>query len=247
MSFWNHTDLVLNPRFAHLEAFVRSLPARFAREEGQLIHDGRNKLRVVTYEGVDYVVKRYRRPNFVNRYVYGVLRPSKALRAYRNALRYEAIGVGTPSPVAYYTLRRGLAFDDSYFVTLLSTCPHRYEDLFTESIPYADEVLSEIGRVTARLHEHGLAHKDYGRANILFEQRPDGSVRLDIVDLNRMDVGPINMEKGCKNFERLPATAHMHRVMAEAYAKARGYDAEACYRLMRHFRSTQPGQVEGEF
>ena len=49
MSFWNHTDLVLNPRFAHLEAFVRSLPARFAREEGQLIHDGRNKLRVIAY------------------------------------------------------------------------------------------------------------------------------------------------------------------------------------------------------
>ena len=72
-------------------------------------------------------------------------------------------------------------------------------------------------------------------------------MRLDIVDLNRMDIGPIDMEKGCKNFERLPATAHMHRVMAEAYAKARGYDAEACYRLMRHFRSTQPGQVEGEF
>ncbi len=247
MSLWNHTDLVVNPKFPHLEAFVRSLPERFEREEGQLIHNGRNKLRCITYEGVDYVVKRYRRPNFVNRYVYGTLRPSKALRAYRNALRYEAIGVGTPSPVAYYTRRCGLAFNDSYFVTLRSTCPYRYEDLFTHNFPYADDVLREIGRVTAVLHEHGLAHKDYGRANILFEQRPDGSVRLDIVDLNRMDIGPLNMEKGCKNFERLPATAHMHRVMAEAYAQARGFDAEACYQLMRRFRSTQPGQVPGEF
>ena len=157
------------------------------------------------------------------------------------------MGVGTPQPVGYLNIRRGLAFDQSYFVTLTSPCPWRYEDLFTHHFDYADAVLREIGRTTAVLHNHGLAHKDYGRANILFEQLPDGRIHLDIVDLNRMAVGPLNIKQGCKNFERLPATAHMHRVMAEAYASARGFDAEACYRLMRHYRSTQPGQVEGEF
>lgn len=198
-----------------------SLPQRFAQGDGQLIHNGRNQLRRISYQGTDYVVKSFRRPNPVNRWVYGLLRPSKALRAYRNALLYQKVGVGTPQPVGYLNIRRGLAFDQSYFVTLTSPCPWRYEDLFTHHFDYADDVLREIGRITAVLHNHGLAHKDYGRANILFEQLPDGRIHLDIVDLNRMAVGPLNIKQGCKNFERLPATAHMHRVMAEAYASAR--------------------------
>lgn len=247
MTLWNHRTLVLHPGYEPLHDFMLSLPQRFAQGDGQLIHNGRNQLRRISYQGTDYVVKSFRRPNPVNRWVYGLLRPSKALRAYRNALLYQKVGVGTPQPVGYLNIRRGLAFDQSYFVTLTSPCPWRYEDLFTHHFDYADDVLREIGRTTAVLHNHGLAHKDYGRANILFEQLPDGRIHLDIVDLNRMAVGPLNIKQGCKNFERLPATAHMHRVMAEAYAGARGFDAEACYRLMRHYRSTQPGQVEGEF
>lgn len=247
MSLWNHRTLVLNPRFAGLRDFMLSLPSRFEAGEGEVIHNGRNQLRRISYEGTDYVVKRFGRPHIVNRWVYGLLRPSKALRAYRNGLLYLKIGVSTPEPVGYMNVRRGLAFGESYLVTLRSDCPYRYEDLFSFESGQADNVLREVGRVTAVLHEHGLAHKDYGRANILFAIDPAGRVRLDIVDLNRMAVGKLDMRAGCKNFERLPATAHMHRVLSEAYAAARGFDAEQCYSLMRHFRSVQPGQVEGEF
>ena len=96
--------------------------------------------------------------------------------------------------------------------------------------------------MTAVLHEHGYAHKDYGRGNILF-QKTDKGVRIEIVDLNRMYIGPIDMRKGCKNFERLPATPHMHRLLAEEYASVRGFDAEECFKLMQAFRSTQPGKI----
>lgn len=198
MTLWNHRTLVLHPGYEQLHDFMLSLPQRFAQGDGQLIHNGRNQLRRISYQGTDYVVKSFRRPNPVNRWVYGLLRPSKALRAYRNALLYQKVGVGTPQPVGYLNIRRGLAFDQSYFVTLTSPCPWRYEDLFTHHFDYADDVLREIGRITAVLHNHGLAHKDYGRANILFEQLPDGRIHLDIVDLNRMAVGPLNIKQGCK-------------------------------------------------
>ena len=247
MTLWNHRTLVLHPGYEPLHDFMLSLPQRFAKGEGQLIHNGRNQLRRITYGGTEYVVKAFRRPNVVNRWVYGWLRPSKALRAYRNALRYQEAGVGTPQPVGYLNLRHGLAFGESYFVTLVSPCPWRYEDLFTHHFDYADDVLREIGRVTGVLHDHGMAHLDYGRANILFERLSDGRIHLDIVDLNRMRFGHLDVRRGCKNFERLPATAHMHRVMAEAYARERGFDADECYRLMRRYRRTQPGQVPGEF
>ena len=140
-------------------------------------------------------------------------------------------------------IRSGLLFDKSYYISLLSTCPYIYDNLFTQQFDYAEEVFRAIGKVTARLHEHGYAHKDYGRANILFQKTPNG-ITIEIVDLNRMYIGPIDMKTGCKNFERLPATPQMHRWMAEEYAKARNFDVEKCFELMRAYRSVQPGKID---
>ena len=55
------------------------------------------------------------------------------------------------------------------------------------------------------------------------------------------------MKAGCKNFERLPATPHMHRLMANAYAEARGFDADECFRLMQAYRSVQPGKIDDKY
>ena len=247
MTVLNHCTLVVHPDFADLAPFVRSLPERFARDEGTVIHRGRNELRLMQAGAQSVVVKSFRRPNVVNRWVYGTLRPSKAKRSFDNAVLLRRLGIPTPAPVAYMTVRRGLSFDRSFYVSLASRCPHRYEELFERPFSYMDDVLRAIGRLTARLHDNGLAHKDYGRANILFGRADDGSIALDLVDLNRMHHGPLSMKAGCKNFERLPATPHMHRVMAEAYARARGFDPEACYRLMAAYRSTQPGKIDGRY
>lgn len=247
MALLNHTTLELLPAYAALNDFILSLPQRFREGEGTLIHNGRNQLRRISYEGVDYVVKSFRRPNVVNRWVYGTLRASKAKRSLNNALLLQSFGIGTPQPVGYLNIRHGLSFGESYFVTIASTCPYRYEDLFTHNFPYADKVLRAIGELTALLHSNRLAHKDYGRANILFEELPDGQIRLELVDLNRMYHGELDITKGCKNFERLPATPHMHKLLAEGYATARGFDAEECFRLMQQFRSTQPGKIDGKY
>ena len=161
----------------------------------------------------------------------------------------QGLGIGTPQPVGYYNIRSvlGLRFDRSYFVTLQSDCTHRYEALFEQHFSYEADVLRAIGRLTAKLHENGLAHKDYGRANILFKQQPDGTIKLELVDLNRMAVGPLDIQAGCKNFERLPATPQMHRWMAETYAEARHFDVEECFKLMEAFRATQGGKIDGKY
>lgn len=228
---------------------LAELLERVARGEGTLLHKGRNEVWAVDTSQGECVVKSFGVPHLVNQLVYGWLRPSKACRAFANALELRAIGVDTPEPLAYCSRRSwlGLRFARSWLITRRSSCPWRYEDLFTRPFPCAEEVLRAVGRLTARLHGHGLRHLDYGRANILFGRGSDGKVCLDLVDVNRMARGPVGMRDGCKNFERLPATAQMHRWMAEEYARERGFDAEQCYELMRAFRRTQPGQVEGEF
>ena len=97
----------------------------------------------------------------------------------------------------------------------------------------SDDILLKRYKMTRR--NHPLA---------INRQIPEG-IKIEIVDLNRMDIGPLDMKAGCKNLERLPATPHMHKVLAEAYAKERGFDADECYKLMVAYRSTQPGKIDG--
>lgn len=243
--FFHPCVLTVHPDYENLEDFVKSLPTRFQNGEGTVIHKGRNELRKMEYGGQIYVVKSFHRPNLVNRFIYGVFRASKAKRSYLYARRFLEIGVGTPQPVAWMDERVGLLFGRSYYVSCLSDCPYVYSDLFDRQIDYSEEVVRAIGRTTAVLHENGYAHKDYGRGNILFQKQEDDTIKIEIVDLNRMHIGYVNIKAGCKNFERLPATPQMHRCMAEEYAKLRGFDAEKCYELMAAYRSTQDGKIDG--
>lgn len=233
----------VNPDCQELTEFVRSVPDRFHRQEGVVIYRGRNELRKMTYQGQDFVVKSFRRPNCINRWVYGTFRPSKARRSFEHANLLTAAGIGTPRPIGYIELRRHWEFDESYYITAMSSCPYTYEELFRRPFANEDDIIRAVALTTARMHDQGYAHKDYGRGNILFNPKPDG-VQIEIVDLNRMDIGPIDLKKGCKNLERLPATPHMHRILAETYAKARGLDEEACYKWMVAYRSTQPGKID---
>ena len=74
--------LVIHPDFKELGDFILSLPERFEKNEGIVIHKGRNELRKMEYGGREYVVKSFPRPNIINRFVYGIFRPSKAKRSY---------------------------------------------------------------------------------------------------------------------------------------------------------------------
>lgn len=243
MGLLNLRTEVIHPDYIKEKEFISSIPHLFEQGEGKVIYKGRNELRSFVHNGIEYIVKSYRRPNFINRFIYGIFRPSKAKRSYENALRLLQAGVGTPFPVAYINIRSSLLFDKSYFICLKSRCSHVYSQLFEQKFEEEDEVLREIGRVTAILHNNGMAHLDYGRGNILFENL-EGKIIIELVDLNRMYFGPLDMTKGCKNLERLPATPRMHEMLAGEYAKMRNFNPDNCLKLIKKFRSTQPGKID---
>lgn len=246
MRLFSSYIMQVHPDFQEFSDFINTIPARMARQEGSLIYQGRNEIREIEYKGVKFVIKSFHRPNLINRFVYGLFRASKAERSFQNAVRLLAIGVGTPQPVAFINMKKHGLFDRSFYISLHSACSHVYNDLFEKHFDYEKEVLQAVGRTTAVLHEHGLAHLDYGRGNILFEKEVD-HVNIELVDLNRMYNGPIDMKAGCKNLERLPATPQMHRWLAEAYAGIRHFDAETCFKLIQAYRSTQPGKIDDKY
>lgn len=230
-------SVVVNPKYAHLQTYMEQLDERWDRGEGKVIYKGRNELREMEYEGITIVVKAFRQPNLVNRIAYGLVRPSKASRSYSYAQMLLSKGIGTPEPVAFHTQRSGFFFGRSFYACLKSECPHTYVRLMGGDYPRQERVLKAIARVTARFHDLGWIHRDYSRGNILFHETPEG-VKIEIIDLNRIRFRKVDMEEGCRNFERLPGTPEMLRIMAEEYAQARGFDPEECFRLISRYRET---------
>jgi len=235
--------MTIHINFSDIKDYISSIPSLFEKGEGKVIYKGRNELRSFTFEGKEFIVKSYRRPNIINRFVYGIFRPSKAKRAYENALKLLEAGIGTPIPVAYINIRSFLLFDKSYLITLKSECSHVYAELFDKKFKEEEKVIREIGRITALMHNKGYVHKDYGCGNILFEDTPQG-IKIEMVDLNRMQFGKVGIKQGCKNFERLPCTPQMHKWLTEEYAKGRNLNYKECLEYITHYRSLQPGRLE---
>lgn len=228
--------LTVAPEFQEAKNFFLALPTIFRTSQGQVIYKRRNEIRRLSFAGQEYVVKSFHRPNLLNRLVYGFLRPSKARRSYCYSQLLQKHGIGVPTPVAYYSERNwGLFFGQSYYVSLLSTLPYTYNDIIAHRLSMEDEAdfLTAIGRTTGRLHNAGMVHLDYSRGNLLLGRDAEGRAQVELVDLNRLRFHEVDMDEGCRNFaERLPATDAQRRLMAEAYAHERGFDAETCYKLM---------------
>lgn len=235
----------IHPDYAQLKPFVLSLPLLFAEGQGRSIYKGRNEIRLFEHGGYKLVVKSFCKPSLPNRIIYDNLRASKAKRSFFYAGKFLSLGVGSPQPVAWYDTHRGLLLEHSYYVSLLSLCNHNCGELFDPKfIDVQQQVMKEIGRTTAVLHNNGYAHKDYGRGNILFTAEPGGTTRVDIVDLNRMYIGNVDLKRGCKNLERLPMTPAMRSAFTHEYAKLRGFDYDECYTLIEHYRNLAKGQEE---
>ena len=217
--------------YGALASFVYALPQMFSTS-GTVIYKGRNELREYLIAGKNLIVKSYQKPHWINRIAYTWFRKSKAVRAYEYALLLRKNGIGSPKPVGYVSESIGLLMAKSYFVSEKSACPYTFRDLREKTFPREREILEAIAVVTARMHEHGFLHRDYSAGNILFrDDMPE--IEVELIDLNRMSFGQVGMEKGCRNFERLSCPDRMLKVLADTYARERGFDAESCFRLMR--------------
>ena len=224
------SKVFVSEEFKSLSPWIYNLPQSFDND-GISIYKGRNELREKETPQGTMIVKSYKRPHFINRIVYEYFRSSKAERAYQYAELFRSNGIGSPQPVGFITKGNYCLFDKSYFVCLKSECPYTFRDFAKKSFERKNEILQEIGKVTARMHEAGLYHEDYSAGNILFrDDLPE--IKIEIIDLNRLTFGKVNLEKGCKNFERLPMDEETIRVMIGAYAEARGFDKEQCIKIV---------------
>lgn len=146
-------------------------------QEGEVIDARRNVLRLTN--GV--IVKQFRTPSIMRGIWYGILYKSKARRSYEYALRMEGL---TPRPIAYREVRMFGVLRESWYACELSECTHTFKELIENpTFPHREQILRKVGQFTAKLHQHGIWHRDYSQGNILFND--DGS-KIEVIDLNRI-------------------------------------------------------------
>ena len=226
----------VSDEYNFLEYWVKSLPIRWNNSEGKVIHNKRNELREMNFRGVDMVVKSFGLPNWINRLVYGILRKSKAQRSFEYAERLNRLGIKSPIPIAYYAERCGLLFGQSYYISEKSKCRYTFYDVIDNLLlENRDLYLRHVGRMTAKMHELGIYPLDYSGGNILLDV-VDGQPQFELVDLNRMVFGNVDIDRGCKGFERLNVEPTALDIMAREYARVRNFDMDRCCELVRKYR-----------
>lgn len=77
-------DYQINPKYKSLEKAILDIPRRFD-QEGEVIDDGRNVIKVLDVEGERFNVKSFKKPNIINQFAYAYVRKGKAQRSFEYA------------------------------------------------------------------------------------------------------------------------------------------------------------------
>lgn len=224
-------NIFTNPQTPQYRNFINNLPKIF-EQDGEVIYKGRNILKKFVYEGQSIIVKSYCSPIWFNKFVYRFFRKPKCVRSYEYADLLIKLGIGSPLPIGYCVETKGLFIGRTYFACLESECPYTYRDFRKQEFPNKKDILLAIADTTAALHENGIIHKDYSAGNILFGEF-DGKIKVEIIDLNRIRFEKVDLDKGCRNFDRIPGSEEDLRIMSDQYAKKRNFDPEKCFEIIK--------------
>jgi len=204
------------------DSFLHALPLienieKYFQESSSVLHNKRNEIRIISFENTDYVVKAFRVPNLINRIVYRYFRASKAKRSYEYSLR-----VGKelcPEAVAYIEKSENLLLSNSYYISRHFDYDFEIRAVLNDkSFENRVQILEEFADFTFGLHERKILHRDYSPGNILIKKLGE-HYQYKIVDVNRMQFKPLNLEDRLSNFVRLSADDEAMKVILYHYAQ----------------------------
>lgn len=224
-NFFISMNAVINNKYASYDKFIESIPEIFETTGTEIYHK-RNIVKILRHNGIDFVVKRYKQPNPVQRVAYTFFCPGKAERAYRYAERMLAMGISTPLPVAYIEIKKSGLLIDSYFVSELTTDKSLFPEL-VEKTAYDKELALDVARFMVMLHENGVLHGDPNLSNILYHTDADGTNHFTLIDTNRTRFGARFTQNDCTaNLMRLTHRREVLSLMTSEYARQRNWDID---------------------
>lgn len=211
--------LVVNPDYAwaasDIERWIKDgMPA-----DAEVIFKERNTVYRVNCGGESMIVKSFRLPNSINKFVYTRLRKSKAYRSYYNSLQLIKLGFHSPTPIAYAEVKRNGMLAESYYI---STEVEGDNVRYWESKPHLDELLGALAADLYQLHKAGVWHKDFSPGNVIYTRDSSGSYTFNYIDVNRMEFGVHDRKKLMSMFRAINENREYLAKFARYYALASG-------------------------
>ncbi len=226
-------NVKLNPNYPHLLPLIENLDEHF-QKSSTILYDARNQIRVVSFEGEDYVVKAFKVPNLINRIAYRYFRPSKAKRSYEYSLK---IGKELcPEPVAYIEEYNVTLLAKSYYISRFYNYDYTIQVLlYDDDFKERKQILEAFADFTFHLHEKGILHRDYSHGNILVKKL-GAEYQFKVIDVNRMQFKELDIEERMNNFSRLNPNDKGLKIITEKYASHVRQSAEELYNKAIQYR-----------
>lgn len=213
------------PKHADLASFVMSLPQQFNEGKGEVLHAGRNEVRLFRENGLRLVVKRYKRVNAMQSVIYSFFRRTKAERAFAFAKELRERGVDTPEEVAYLEESRNALFETGYFVSL--ECP--YPPAFDRLVPpeeFDRRLAEDLAEFINYMHSCGILHGDMNFGNFLYHYDDADKCHFCVIDTNRSRFrrGYPSRKECLWNFRTTTHRRDVFEHIVRTYARLRHWD-----------------------
>lgn len=216
----------LSPAYAHLEEFCKNIAQEFAQSNAT-IHRARNELKTLHVKGEALVVKSFKVPKGVQKWVYSFWKNSKAKTSYLNGLFLQEKGICTPQPIGYVEFYEGKILKESYFIAQEWTYDFTIrEPLLEENFPDKEAIFKAFAHLVHTLHTHHITHKDLSPGNVLIRRE---GLQLCVVDINRMGFSPLSTPQKLANFSKLWAKDGDLKSIISHYATLAGLDPAQAY------------------
>ncbi|MCQ2189848.1 MAG: lipopolysaccharide kinase InaA family protein [Paludibacteraceae bacterium] len=208
--------------------FIENLDSKYSTN-GTTMYLARNEVKSFYVEELDreIVIKKYKKPILVQRFVYSFFRKSKAERAYLNAKRLVEMGIGTPNPIAYVEQKNYGMMETCYFACEKTT-QNSIQPIMLLERPLEPSLAMSLAGFFIKLHTNGVLHNDLNAGNILYCQDDEKNYHFSLIDNNRMDFvdGEIPFEKRMENICKF-SNEEIYKQVVACYAEMLGMESKS--------------------
>lgn len=216
----------VHPNFASQTNDILKIIEDFSVSGVFLNEPVRNSIKIFDLNSIKVNVKSFKKPNFLNKIIYGYFRKSKAKRSFEFANILLEKSIGTPQPIAYIEKKSIFGLNESFYMSEQLDADLLFRELTTNnSYPQVELILKQFTQFSYNLHEKGIEFIDNTSGNTLIKKTANDVYEFYLVDLNRMNFHhKMSFESRIKNLAKLTSNEFIIGEISKEYAKLSGYD-----------------------